>query len=415
MTPDIDRLCKDYVRAITQDRQGDAPRSPLAKIVDALAATPPPDAEIGQVWRLEPPQGEDGISALVVLTQVTPDLRGALLSSRVWMAGHDDMIVTLDDSPWDEEFLICTWRPVRVAEQSLRECLGELPVSVTHAYGALREHQQRGGFELRTRETALTEEGRPKLRWTITRRGGRDGNSYWAGPRILEGDPREDVRTALRDATRWIGQVAPQPEDEPDAAPVVGQLRDWLMRSLQPFTPEAAIHADGRARGKLGAWLAARGAVIGAVGAHLGGAVGAHLAGGVGLVLVPPQLRAAAIAAGLAVGVARRLARKRGEALLHTEFPVGDVLTGIQWRYADDHLLLEVLARDASGSPVEGVEISLVPPADAPRTEQSVITTSDKGVALLFLPLDSLPPPPARQFKIGIAHRGERFEQLIEP
>jgi hypothetical protein len=408
VTLDIDKLCREYLRAIAMDRQADAPASPLLAIAEAVAGGLVPKPGVGQIWSVDPPDGEDGIGALVALTEVSPTIAAVLVSDQTWLASNDDIIVTADDSPWDEEFLLCTWKKYRVARRSLVGHLGDLRESTIQVLEMLTRHRDRGGFRLRAHESSRTDEGLDRLRWTIAK-GADDAaaRSFLAGPRILDDDDlRGQVRASLADATRWVEQVALEARVAEGSPLTVDLVRVFLQKTLEPFVPgdstSATQHAAGARRGVRGAGVLAGLAATGA------------LAHGIAPRFLPPQIQLAALAASLAVSVVRRLRKKSSPPLLETEFSVGPAHVAISWKFADEYLILDIEAVDSAGAPIEGVEISLDldGEADSGASRNSVLT-DDRGVVFLVQPLEDWHPSRDRHLTLSIACGDDRFDRRL--
>ena len=225
---DRSRRIAEFLRSLKEDAADTSRRSPLVAIADALghrggrhgidsteplttgdANRKPVDAEVGQVWRVTDPRRQNA-DCLVALTRVSDEVvRGVVAIEAPWLAGHEDIIASPDQSPTGEALVLCTWSDTPLPRAAFASFIGDLDPEVVFPLQMLLQHRMTGGFHMRARRTSSFEGAPVVVREVWSPATPTDRRSFVTGARIIEPkDARAEAQAFLAETTAWLGDAA---------------------------------------------------------------------------------------------------------------------------------------------------------------------------------------------------------------
>jgi hypothetical protein len=399
MIPDIRRALAylEMLESATEPAARHAPapvrENPLAALDDHLAAAARVEPEAGQVWTAEPPDDLPGAPALVLLTRVRePPWRAVIASTEAWIATNDDLVVPGDQSPTGAALTLCMDRDVPVHRSSLRMCLGAIAEAPLRATLMLLQHRLTGGFAVEALEVVPREQVPGSeaatthlVRWNIRSKQGAEAELL-SGPAVVDADDlRLPVRAALESATRYVESVA---------------LADG------PVDEEASEGAFARLRAKVASWRSGAESPPAGVTARRPWDPDDDLVPVVaGFVSSLPATFGGVSGALFALRAASRSSGEDDSLTLEVHFE--DAVVELDVSREADFLAVSGQAREPSGKPVAGIEVtvSALAPGEETQVPDGTATriTSARG-AFVPITLANLGP---HVFRAEVRHRGE--------
>ena len=194
---EIDQLSRKLAMVLSEKKE-----SPLIELLEILPPLSKPEIKVGQVWLIKKKNNQQ----LILITNIEDGLRGLLVLSETWLATHQDILISKEQSDLQMDIMVGVWSEIETSSKWLEGVLGAVSEDSMQTILQVLQREKRGGFRLRAIGKSF-DLGFPMVQWKIA--SSREESLFYTGTRVTEDDGRLVARKELQFFWKQFHEVTP--------------------------------------------------------------------------------------------------------------------------------------------------------------------------------------------------------------